>query len=354
MTVTPLPWTTMNVGGNMRFWFVGAVAALLTLAGCATPESDDAGAHQSPTTVEDSPDQDDKDPTASQSFDSNPSGLRENPEIVRSLTGAIHQFLTGGSAESTDLALVYDLIDTAIVVPQMSYELNSILVLPEYDTPALVTSTGTYNDLSYSGHGSTVIHTETSGYTPHTNGFEYEVRLVDDIYWIAEPDGDSVYWLGLDVYDYVGAAGFDALRSIDGDYYIGTFLGSTASIVNRSESNAGLETWTLLVYADPLAFSLLDAFPRDLLDFMYDSDSEMLTEITVEVHPDGYVSHISGNLDEWLAYARYQIGYDDQPTDQVTLEFELSFSPEESVLEIVPPCTDPESAVQDGFDTLNC
>jgi len=331
------------------------LAAGLVSMGCTSSdtEPDKAAAADEPSSQPD-----ESSATQASSNDTSatsPSGPRENPKLIGALAQLLNEAVGADQrARQTELKELYDLLDDTVAAPRMSFTLDTEMLLPGSSALTVVSDSGSFDDHTFTGIGTGTFTTELEDFRDASYDQPYEFVLVDDIWWFSDPSVDPTGWMGVDIFEYMNAGQFDPFKSMDGDSYLDDILRRATGLTEVTDNPDGSTTWTVQVSADELAYVFITVAPFELVDLTFTMDSNIITEVTVEEHRDGYISAMSGDLDEWLDHALSTLGGYDDLVGESTFSFELGMEPFDTPITTEPPCTDPAPTVIDGFDLFVC
>jgi hypothetical protein len=184
-------------------------------------------------------------------------------------------------------------------------------------------------------------------------GQQFHYRLVDDIFWqgLSRPEGQR--WLGASVADMpVNVTGaFDGVALLDA-----AFSTTDVEVFGREPAAVGGTDWTVAVDADLVGpLGAQTGTSQRLLDAGFDGETGGSSVLYVHVDAAGFVDHVRADLSDWWIAAISEAQPGAQAiVDEIRVSIDIRFALAPLPFEVVAPCADPTTEMQQGIETLIC
>ena len=253
------------------------------------------------------------------------------------------------SATLDDLSVV---VTKTIDLPRMSFELDVSQSLPGSDSPVVSRRSGSFDDDTFSGTGTRSFETDDQAISEAVGTEPFRFIVTDSVLWLFNPIDETPSWFGFDLVEFGEQAGGDPLSSVDVDYSLQLIFESTNRVTQMEELESGEQVWILEVRADELVPLLLAGGPASRLTEMGAADSGLLVEVQMNLDVDGYITRLSGEMDQWWTNAIVVGGLGNGAQ---AMSFQIRLEQFSESLHPQPPCTEPRTEDDEaGNETLVC
>lgn len=243
-------------------------------------------------------------------------------------------------------------VEDTIALPRMSFELDVTSSLPGLTSPIVARRTGSFDDETFGGIGTRSFESDSAG-LESTTELSFEFRLVGDVFWNKVTDGIDEDWGGFDLAEYSKLLGGDATGSVDGDVLLAAMVTAAEEVVEYTVWDDGVAEWVVLVRADELVNVVTAAGPASRLIDAGAGSSGIISEMNVLQSPEGYITAVSIDLDEWWTFALGLVDVGFETGDQ-TMRAEFLMYTFEDPLYPEAPCDDPVATLDDGLTLWKC
>jgi hypothetical protein len=213
---------------------------------------------------------------------------------------------------------------------------------------------GSFDDITSTGTGTRSFQSDDPALASLWGEDPFEFIVVNETFWMLNPLAEPPNWAGFDLLELGKATGGDPLGSVDADGYLSLIAGATTEVVDVREGSAGASTWVLLARADDLVPLVAAGGPAARLVELGAADNGLIVELRLEQDPDGFISSVSGSMNEWWANALSLMAEVDGTPGGDTMQLDLRLERFESALQPRPPCADPSAGVDSGLAVLVC
>ncbi len=239
--------------------------------------------------------------------------------------------------------------------PRMSFTLDVTTSMPGIDGPIVARRTGSFDDETFAGVGTRSFITDDESLAALWGEEAFEFVVTDQTLWAKNPLAVPPEWAGFDLAEIGKIAGGNPLGSVDVDAYLSLILDASTQVIHVTEDLGAGRIWTIGVRSDDLVHLVAAAGPASRLTEVGAAESNLTTELQIQVSHEGRITGIRGQLNDWWTNALKRLG--NVPPGLVldeTLLMDLQLVPFEQALQPEPPCQNPSSDVEDGLDVLIC
>ncbi len=237
----------------------------------------------------------------------------------------------------------------------MSFTLDVTTSMPGIDGPIVARRTGSFDDETFAGVGTRSFITDDESLAALWGEEAFEFVVTDQTLWAKNPLAVPPEWAGFDLAEIGKIAGGNPLGSVDVDAYLSLILDASTQVIHVTEDLGAGRIWTIGVRSDDLVHLVAAAGPASRLTEVGAAESNLTTELQIQVSHEGRITGIRGQLNDWWTNALKSLG--NVPPGLVldeTLLMDLQLVPFEQALQPEPPCQNPSSDVEDGLDVLIC
>lgn len=254
------------------------------------------------------------------------------------------------SANLPALDDLWALTDRTVALPRMSYELDVTSTIPGATAPVVARRTGSFDDDTLSGIGTRSF--ESADRTlAEVLELSFEIRIVDDLFWMKVTDGTDEDWGGFDLDEFATFTGGDPSASVDGDLMLLEIVAAAEEIVDHQMLPDGGAEWSVTVRADELIDVVTAGGPAARLTEAGAASSGIYADLVLTESQDGFVTAASIDLDEWWTNA-LSLTETGLPTGLESMNARFTMQQFDEQLTPEAPCQQPTPTQDDDGATI--